>query len=49
MTMNPATPSMTSKLIRITLLAAVALFCSSCGFAATVPPNSVSGAKLDCG
>jgi hypothetical protein len=36
---------MNSKLIRITLLAAVAFFCSIRGFAATTPPNSVSGAK----
>jgi hypothetical protein len=45
MAMNPDTPSMTSKLIRIILSAAVALFCSSRGFAATPPSQSVSGVK----
>jgi predicted esterase len=38
---------MTSKSIRITLLAAVALFCSICGCKAAVEPNSVTGAKAN--
>jgi len=41
MTMNPATPRMTSKSIRITLLAAVAFFCSIRGLAAAAEPNLV--------
>jgi hypothetical protein len=41
MTMNPATRSMPSKLIRITLLAAVAFFCSLRGLAAAAEPNLV--------
>jgi len=41
MTMNPATRSMNSKLIRIALLAAVAFFCSFRGLAAAAEPNLV--------
>ena len=45
MTENPATRSMTSKLIRFTLLAAVAFICSSCSFASAdsgYPPRQHS-------
>jgi hypothetical protein len=47
MTMNPTTPSMTSKLFRISLLAAAAFVCSNRGFAAAPPSKSVSGAEVN--